>query len=79
MDGLDGLDGLDWILLRTLVQLEHLAVLKSDIAAGLLYNMGHGMQAVPVVTSPDGEVLSYNYAFSSSHICFTGDVPHARL
>ena len=31
MDWMDGLDGLDWILLRSLVQLEHLAVLKSVI------------------------------------------------
>ena len=29
MDWMDWMDGLDWILLRTLVQLEHLAVLKS--------------------------------------------------
>ena len=28
---MDGLDGLDWILLRGLVQLEHLAVLKTII------------------------------------------------
>ena len=35
MDGWDGWIGLDWILLRTLVQLEHLAVLKITLYINL--------------------------------------------
>ena len=45
----------DWCSFRFVSDLD----LDFDLAApftGLLYNMGHGMQAVPVVTSPDGEV-----------------------
>jgi len=37
-------------------------------ATGLLYNMGHGMQAVPVVTSPDGEVMFLMPDFSLHYV-----------
>lgn len=43
-------------------------------ATGLLYNMGHGMQAVPVMTSPDGEVMFLMPDFSLQYVAtFGGD------
>jgi len=43
-------------------------------ATGLLYNMGHGMQAVPVVTSPDGEMIFLMPDFSLQYVAtFAGD------
>jgi len=41
-------------------------------ATGLLYNMGHGMQAVPVVTSPDGEMIFLMPDFSLQYVATFG-------